>query len=112
MRRKGNRHHNKKNKGASEATNRGNVPSANATEKSCQRLGKGEVLPLDRSLLMGDFSVVQFRLDFVLFSEQDYMKTLKNQWLLTMPSPPAIPCGGTNQGTHHGVGRADTFAVT
>jgi len=40
------------------------------------------------------------------------MKAHKNQWLLTMPSPPAIPCGGTNQGTHHGVRRADTLAAT
>ncbi len=29
--------------------------------KKCQKLCKGEVLPLDRSLLMGDFSVSLFR---------------------------------------------------
>ena len=40
------------------------------------------------------------------------MKAHKNQWLLTMLSPPAIPCGGANQGTHYGVWRADAFAVT
>jgi hypothetical protein len=59
-----------------------------------------------------DFSVVLFRLDFMLASEEDPMKAHKNQWLLTMPSPPAIPCGAMNQGTHHGVWRADAFAVT
>jgi hypothetical protein len=36
---------------------------------------------------------VLFRLDFMLASEEDPMKAHKNQWLLTMPSPPAIPCG-------------------
>jgi hypothetical protein len=40
------------------------------------------------------------------------MKAHTNQWFLTMPSPPAIPCGDTNQGTYHGVGRANAFAVT
>ena len=59
-----------------------------------------------------DFSVVPFRQDFMLASEGHLMKALKNQWLLTIPSPPAIPCGGTNQGTHHGVWRADAIAVT
>jgi hypothetical protein len=56
-RRTGSRPHNKENQGASEATHRGNGPNPNATEKSCQKWWKGEVLPLDRSLLMGDFSV-------------------------------------------------------
>ena len=28
------------------------------------------------------------------------MKVHKNQWFLTAPSPPATPCGATNQGTH------------
>jgi hypothetical protein len=32
-----------------------------------------------------DFSVVLFRPNFVLFSEQNHVKVLKNQWLLTMP---------------------------
>ena len=31
-----------------------------------------------------DFSVVLFRSDFVLLSEQNYMKVLKNQWLLAV----------------------------
>ena len=32
-----------------------------------------------------DFSVVLFRSNFVLFSEQNHVKALKNQWLLAMP---------------------------
>jgi len=48
----------------------------------------------------------------MLLSKSYPMKVHKNQWLLTVPSPPAIPCGGTNQGAHHGVWRADAFAVT
>ena len=59
-----------------------------------------------------DFSVVLFRPNFMLASEEYPMKAHKNQWLLTMPFPPAILCGGTNQGTHHGVWHADAFAVT
>jgi len=59
-----------------------------------------------------DFSVVLLRPTFMLFSEKNYMKVHKNQWLLTVSSPPAILCGGTNQGAHHGVWRADAFAVT
>jgi hypothetical protein len=31
------------------------------------------------------------------------MKAHKNQWLSNLISPPDIPCGATNQGTHHGV---------
>jgi hypothetical protein len=61
---------------------------------------------------MGDFSVVLFRPQCMLASEEHPMKVHKNQWLLTIPSPPDIPCGATNQGTHHGVWGADTFAVT
>jgi hypothetical protein len=90
----------------------GGVCRAERNEKKCQKLCKGDVLPLDRSLLMGDFSVVLFRPNFMLASEEYPMKAHKNQWLLTMPSPPAIPGGATNQGTHHGVGRADAFTVT
>ena len=40
------------------------------------------------------------------------MKSHKNQWLVSLLSPHDIPCGGTNQGAHHGVWRADAFAVT
>jgi hypothetical protein len=40
------------------------------------------------------------------------MKVHKNQRLLTLPSPPNLPCGATNQGTYHGVWWADAFAVT
>src|SRR5262249_18209421 len=63
-------------------------------------------------IFLPDFSVVLFRPNFMLASEEYPMKAHKNQWLLTMLSPPAIPCGGENQGTHHGVWRADAFAVT
>ena len=59
-----------------------------------------------------DFSVVLFRPNFMLTSEEHSMKAHKNQGLLTTPSPPIIPCGATNQGTHHGVWGADAFAVT
>src|SRR5437870_5586060 len=53
------RHHAKENRGASEATSRGvEFAQRNATEKSCPKLCKGEVLPLDRSLLMGVFLYV------------------------------------------------------
>jgi len=34
---------------------------------------------------MGDFSVVPFRLNSMLFSEKNHMKALKNQWVLTRP---------------------------
>ena len=84
---------------------------SNTTEKS-QKLWKGEVLPLDWSLLMGDFSVVLFRPTFMLASEENLMKAHKNQWLLTLPSPPDLPGGAMHQGTYHGVWGADAFAVT
>ena len=59
-----------------------------------------------------DFSVVLFRPNFMLASEGYPMKVHKNQRLLTLPSPPNLPCGATNQGTYHGVWSADAFAVT
>jgi hypothetical protein len=40
------------------------------------------------------------------------MKTHKDQRLWTTLSSPAIPCGATHQGTHHGVCGADACAVT
>src|SRR5262249_41200475 len=46
-----------------------------------------------------DFSVVLFRPNFMLASEGYPMKVHKNQRLLTLPSPPHLPCGATNQGT-------------
>jgi hypothetical protein len=50
--------------------NRGwSVPTKTQGKKR-QKLGKGEVLPLDRSLLMGDFSVVLFQPNFMLASEK------------------------------------------
>jgi len=77
------------------------VPSGTQRKKR-QKLCEGEVLPLDKSLLMGDFSVVRFRSDFVLFSEQNHMKALKNQWLVNQLSPLDIPWRATNQGTTYG----------
>jgi hypothetical protein len=47
---------------------------------------------------MGDFSVVLFRSNFMLVSEEYPMKTHKNQWLLNVLSPPDTPCGATSQG--------------
>ena len=60
---------------------------------------------------MGDFSVVLFRPNFMLASEGYPMKVHKNQRLLTLPSPPNLPRGATNQGTYHGVWWTDAFAV-
>ena len=51
------RRHGNENTDASEMANRGwSVPTRTQGKKR-QKLGKGKVLPLDRSLLMGDFSV-------------------------------------------------------
>src|SRR5262249_61329572 len=62
VRRPHGRHHAKENRGASEATSRGvECAKRNATEKSCPKLCKGDVLPLDRSLLMGDFPILRHR---------------------------------------------------
>jgi hypothetical protein len=60
---------------------------------------------------MGDFSVVLFRADCVLVSEQNHMKALKNQRLLNLLCPPDISCGGTNQGTYSDAQGADACAV-
>jgi hypothetical protein len=69
--------------------------------------------PQGRAKIIGsDFSVVLFRPNFMLASEGYPMKVHKNQRLLTLPSPPNLPCGATNQGTYHGVWWADAFAVT
>jgi hypothetical protein len=57
----------------------GGVCLSERNEKKCQKLCKGDVLPLDRSLLMGDFSVVLFRPNFMLASEEHPMKVHKNQ---------------------------------
>src|SRR5215217_5897199 len=59
-----------------------------------------------------DFSVVLFRPNFMLASEGYLVKVHKNQRLLTLPSPPNLPCGATNHGTYHGVWWADAFAGT
>ena len=89
----------------------GGVCRAEHNGKKCQKLWRGEVLPLDGSLLMGDFSVVVFRPNFTLVSEQRPMKVRKNQCLVSLLSSHDIPCGATNQGTPHGVWGADAFAV-
>ena len=47
---------------------------------------------------MGDFSVVLFRSDFMLFSEKNRMKVHKNQWVLTMPCPLERLAGATSRG--------------
>ena len=55
--------------------------------KKCQKLWKGEVLPLDGSLLMGDFSVVLFRPNFMLAFEEHPVKMHKDQRLSTCYLP-------------------------
>jgi hypothetical protein len=47
---------------------------------------------------MGDFSVVLFRSDFVFFSEKNYVKVHRNQWVLTTPCPPERLSGATHRG--------------
>ena len=59
-----------------------------------------------------DFSVVLFRPNFMLASEGYLVKVHKSQRLLTLPFPPNLPCGATNQGTYHGVWWADAYTVT
>ena len=80
----------------------GGVCRAEHNGKKCQKLWRGEVLPLDGSLLMGDFSVVLFRPNFMLVSEEYLMKSHKNQWFLPLLSLPELPYGGTNPGTFPG----------
>ena len=58
VRRNGSRRHSNENTDASEITNRGGSVPIGTQRKKCQQLWKGEVLPLDGSLLMGDFSVL------------------------------------------------------
>ena len=62
------------------------------------------MLPLTETLKekATDFSVVPFRLNFMLFSEENHVKVHKNQWLLNSLSPPYIPWGATHHGTPHG----------
>jgi hypothetical protein len=51
---------------------------------------------------LSDFSVVLFRSDFVLVSEKNRMKCIKNQWLWIMQQPPEHLSGGHQQRTNHG----------
>ena len=45
-----------------------------------------------------DFSVVLFRPNFMLASEEDPMKAHKNQWVLPMPCPLERLSGATSRG--------------
>ena len=56
VRRNTSRRHSNENTDASEITNRGWGLPIGTQRKNCQKLCKGDVLPLDRSLLSGDFS--------------------------------------------------------
>ena len=71
-----------------------------------------EAALLDIAGEASDFSVLLFRPHFMLASEGYPMKVHKHQRLLTLPSPPHLPCGATNQGTYHDVWWVDAFAVT
>jgi hypothetical protein len=55
-------------------------------------------LPGSQAVNISDFSVVRLRSDFVLFSENNYMKALTNQWVWTMPYPPERLAGATRRG--------------
>jgi hypothetical protein len=58
-----------------------------------------------------DFSIVLFRPNFRLASEERPMKTHTNQWLLNLLSPLDIPWRATNRGTPHSGFGADAFVV-
>jgi hypothetical protein len=92
------RRHKHENTDASKMAARGwSVPSG-TQQKTYQKLCEGEVLSLDRSLLMGDFSVVRFRSDFVLFSEKNHVKMHTNQCVWTMPYLPGRLSGAIRRG--------------
>ena len=63
-------------------------------------------------LYLPDFSVVLFRPHCMLASEEHPMKVHKNQWLSNLLSPPDVPRGATNQGTHPRGWGAGACAVT
>src|SRR5262245_53629767 len=58
VRRLHSRHHMKENRDASVATSRGGVCQAARHGKKVSKVVKGGVLPLDRSLLMGEFPIL------------------------------------------------------
>jgi hypothetical protein len=58
-----------------------------------------------------DFSVVLFRSDFVLVSENNHMKVHKNQWIGTMSYPPERLSGVTRRGQTMAPGGAEAFVV-
>jgi len=47
---------------------------------------------------MPDFSVVLFRPNFMLASEEHPMKAHKNRWVWIMPQPPERLSGATSRG--------------
>ena len=49
-------------------------------------------------IIFTDFSVVLFRSDFILFSEENRMKVHENQWVLTMPCLLEHLAGATSRG--------------
>jgi hypothetical protein len=82
-------------------------------ERTAQQKKPDEKAPtLKARLDATDFSVVLFRPNFMLASEQHPMKVHINQRFLTLPLHPELPCGATNQDTPYGFWGADTFAVT
>jgi hypothetical protein len=76
VRRNGSRRHSNENTDASEITNRGWSVPIGTQRKKCQQLWKGEVLPLDGSLLMGGFSVPCVRPVFMRLSRSPPVKVL------------------------------------
>jgi hypothetical protein len=62
----------------------------NATGKSCQKLCTGEVLPLDKSLLMGGFSDLQSQQVWVRISGWHPMKALQYKELIKTLRPCCI----------------------
>ena len=79
VRRNGSRRHSNENTDASEITNRGWSVPIGTQRKKCQKLWQGEVLPLDGSLLMGDFSDVSFQQASMRISGRYHMKVLHTQ---------------------------------
>jgi hypothetical protein len=69
------------------------------------------VTALQPETIYPDFSVVLFRPNSMLVSEEHPMKMHKNQCLLTTFSPPNLPWGTMDQGTPPGAGSADACAM-
>src|SRR5437899_447359 len=72
----------------------GRVCLAERNGKKCQKLCKGEVLPLDRSLLMGDSSDASSPRAFMDISGPYVMKALHTQGVrIPIPSRGICPAG-------------------